>query len=105
MIRRSFSRLGQIVSHFLQHPLKVFIVSFVLVVTGLVFDGNLIRLWRLNRDSEDLTSRMKVIKSETLNLSKKIDRAREPNFIELEARERFDLANEGDLVFVFSDEE
>jgi len=105
MISRFFARLGKTVGNFLQHPLRVFAASFFLVGAGLLFDGTVIRLWRLNQDSRELASRMKVVRAESRELEKKINQAKDPNFIELEARERFDLASEGDLVFVFSDEE
>jgi len=105
MIREFFAHLAKTVSRVLQHPLKVLVISLVLVVAGLVLDGSLFRLWRLERDARDLSSRMKILRSQTQDLDQKIKRARDPNFIEIEAREKFDLASEGDLVFVFSDGE
>jgi cell division protein FtsB len=65
----------------------------------------LFRLWRLNRDAAELNRRMDKLRAESIDLDKKIKRAKDPNFIELEAREKFDLASEGDLIFVFSDKE
>jgi cell division protein FtsB len=105
MIRETFARLAKSVSDILQHPLRVFAISLALVVAGLVLDGSLFRLWRLDRDTTDILSRIEVLKSQTHEIDQKIKRARDPNFIEIEAREKFDLASEGDLVFVFSDEE
>lgn len=105
MIRRLFARLAKIISDFLQRPLQVLTVSFFLVAAGLLLDGSLFRLWRLHRDSKEIARRTELLRSETIDLDKKIKRAKDPNFIELEAREKFDLANEGDLIFVFSDEE
>jgi hypothetical protein len=35
----------------------------------------------------------------------KLQKAKEPGFIEKEARDRFDLVSRGDLVFVFTDEQ
>lgn len=105
MIRSLFVKSANTLSRFLQNPLKVFVVCFSLVIVGLIFDGSLFHLWRLKRDSAELATRMQVLRTQSNEIEKKINRARDPNFIELEAREKFDLASEGDLVFVFSDEE
>ena len=105
MIRELFAQPAKIVSQLVQQPMRVLFISSTLVFIGLIFDGSLIRLWRLHKDSQVLESRMQILQSETKSLEKKITLAKDPQFIELEARERFDLANEGDLVFVFSDEE
>jgi len=105
MIRRFFAGLASVVTQFLQNPLKVLTVSLVLVVAGLLLDGSLFRLWRLNRDTADLERRIETLKVNTNQLDMKIAKAKDPNFIEMQAREKFDLASEGDLIFVFSDEE
>lgn len=60
-------------------------------------------MWRLNRDAEDIDRRMHLVREEISRLDMKIEKASDPSFIELEARERFDLASEGDLIFVFSE--
>lgn len=100
-----FAHIANIVSDFIQHPVRVFVVSCSFVFVGLIFDGSLIRLWRLQRGSQDITARMQVLREKTVILDQKIKQAKDPNFLELEAREKFDLAGKGDLVFVFSDEE
>ncbi len=105
MIRQFFSRLSHQISDFVQHPLRVLVTCSVLVVMGLLLDGTLIRLWRLTRDSNDLAARTAQMRVETVKLDQKIRQAKDPNFLELEARDRLDLASEGDLVFVFSDDE
>lgn len=103
MLRRFFSRLSYLISDFLQHPLRVFAISFILFSAGLVLDGSLFRLWSLQRDSKEISRRMTVLRRDTKELNNKIKRARDPNFIEMQAREKFDLASEGDLIFVFTD--
>ncbi|MCB0350230.1 MAG: septum formation initiator family protein [Bdellovibrionales bacterium] len=105
MIRTFFARLAKILNDFLLHPVRVFVTCLALVAAGLILDGSLFRLWRLDRDSHDLNNRMKILRKETQLLDEKIKQAKDPNFLEIEAREKFDLANEGDLIFVFSDEE
>lgn len=105
MLRRFLLRLSYLISSFLQHPSKVFLFTFLLVGAGLILDGSLFRLWSLKRDSIEISRRMTVLRNETEELNKKIMRARDPNFIEMHAREKFNLASEGDLIFVFTDSE
>lgn len=105
MIRNFFVRLGQSISSFFHQPLKVLVICSILVFFGLLLDGSLLRLWRLNRDSKQLAQRINNLENESKIIDQKLLRTKDPSFIELEAREKLDLASEGDLVFVFSDEE
>lgn len=104
MIRQFFVRLGFQISNFVKHPLRVFLTCAIFVVAGLLLDGTMFRLWRLSRDTDELAARTVQMRIETTKLDHKILQSKDPNFLELEARERLDLASEGDLVFVFSDE-
>ncbi len=105
MIRSFFARIGQLISSFVQNPIKVFVTCLLFVFLALLIDGSLLRLWRLNRDSKEIARRMDLIALQSKDLDQKILRAHDPAFIELQAREKLDLASEGDLVFVFSDDE
>ncbi len=105
MIRRFLVRLSDFVHDFLQNPLRVFVLSAALVSMGLVLDGSLFRLWSLHRDTAEISSRIQKLRAETMELENKIQRAKDPQFIEMQAREKFDLASEGDLIFVFTDNE
>ena len=105
MIRKLFQKLATLLTQFLQAPGTVLLVCIALLVAGLVFDGSLLRLWRLHRDAGDLEVRIERMQTDTQDLENKIKRAEDPHFIELQARERLDLAQEGDLVFVFSDKD
>ncbi len=103
MVRDFFSKVVRTVSDFIHQPVKVLTVCLVLVFVGLVLDGTLFRLWALHRDSRELIHKMQVISHQTSDLRHQIGRAEDPKYIELQARQRFDLASEGDLIFVFSD--
>jgi cell division protein FtsB len=103
MIRSFAARISQLVSELLQQPLKVLVICLGLVFAGLFLDGSLLRLWVLHRDSEELTERMLVVNHKSTELAAKIKQAKDPQFIEIQARDRFELAGEGDLIFVFSE--
>ncbi len=74
-----------------------------LAVINLVFDGSLFRLWKLHQDNGQIHGRIERLKAENANLEVRLREAKDPGFLEKVARERFDLVNERDLVFVFSD--
>lgn len=76
-------------------------VAFVSVV----LDGTVLRIWGLNRDVQQLETSTNEIKSELTSLNHRIVQAADPTYVEREARDRFDLVGEGDLVFVFTDED
>src|SRR5688500_2914754 len=105
MIRGLFQKLSSFINNFLQNSGKVLLLCAFLLMVGLILDSSLFRLWRLNRDSQDLSARIENLKKEKIDLEIKIKKADDPHFIELQAREKFDLAQEGDLVFVFADED
>lgn len=75
----------------------------VAVSSGLIFDGTLIKIWRLQRNIRTLESKTARYQKDIELVQKQILRSNDPDFLEHQARERFDLVNEGDLVFVFSD--
>ncbi len=102
MIRRFFNRIGQRISDFVQHPLRIFVICLVVVTAGLILNGTLFRLWNLNHDSNLIAARTVQLRNQTKKIDKKLRETRDPSFLELEARERLNLANKGDLVFVFS---
>lgn len=72
---------------------------------NLVLDGSLLRLWSLHRDHDSIQEKIQVLQSKTTEMKARLAKAKDPAFLEREARDRFDLVSEGDLVFVFSEEE
>ncbi|MBX3021551.1 MAG: septum formation initiator family protein [Bdellovibrionales bacterium] len=76
-----------------------------LVTLNVVFDGSLFRLWSLHRDHVSIQQNIQTLQQQNQDLKKRLQKAKDPAFLEREARDRFDLVSEGDLVFVFSDEE
>ena len=105
MVRAFFAKIAQFVSNFLHQPALVFAACLILVSFGLVLDGSLLRLWALHRDSQEMTEKLLQIEASSASLKRQIARAQDPQYIEQQARERFDLVGEKDLVFVFSDDE
>jgi len=91
-------------NNLLQTPSKVIWLCLALVVLNLVLDGSLLRLVLLYRDQTEIQKNVSELSAQTQTLKSRLKHARDPAFMEREARDRFDLVSEGDLVFVFSEE-
>ncbi|MCM2282601.1 MAG: septum formation initiator family protein [Bdellovibrionaceae bacterium] len=91
-------------NHILHHPLKVLWICLFFGVASVLLDGSFIHLWRLNRSRQQLEARIDEGQARLKQLEFRIDEAQQPQFIERQARDQFDLVKEGDLIFVFSDD-
>jgi cell division protein FtsB len=104
-VRRLFVGFFHGINEFLQHPPRVLWLCGFLIVLNLVMDGSLFRLWSLHRDQVQLLQNTSILRTHSNELRFKLSKAKDPTFLEKEARDRFDLVGEGDLVFVFTDEQ
>ena len=66
-----------------------------------MFEGDLLQVFRLNRDLIVLRNRVKLLENKNHLIKEKIKKSSDPEIIEQEARERLDFANESDLIFIF----
>lgn len=89
---------------FLNHPGKVAGICVVFLATTLVMNGLLWRLWSLHRDFEKLTYEIASTETGIEKLKMQLKQAKDPSFIERQARDKLDLVDEKDLVFVFPDQ-
>jgi cell division protein FtsB len=88
----------------LHHPLRVFWLCLILTSAGVVLDGSFIELWSLHREMSKLQGRISDAHIHSQQLDYEIRQAQQPEFIERQARDQLDLVREGDLVFIFADE-
>ncbi len=93
------------INNLLLAPQKVIWLCLTLGFLNLVLDGSLLRLWSLYRDQIKIQADMKDLERQNADLKLRLKRAKDPAFLEQQARDKFDLVSEGDLVFVFSEEE
>lgn len=80
-------------------------ICLAFVVLNAVIDGSLFRLYGLYQEHDRVAASIADIEKKNTELQARLRRAKDPAFLEREARDRFDLVSEGDLVFVFSEEE
>lgn len=100
----ALERFGSSLRKFLHRPGRVLVVCLFFLCMSLVFDGILWRLWGLHRDHERLSGEISSIQREIGSLGRQLRQARDPSFIERQARDKLDLVGENDLVFVFPEE-
>lgn len=100
----SYTQFALGVRRFLNHPTRVAMVCFVVFTTSIVLNGNLWRLWGLHRDFAHIQSEIVQTKKGIFDLQSQLKQAKDPAFIERQARDKLDLAGEHDLVFVFPEQ-
>lgn len=88
----------------LSRPMKVFFYCLVFSGLSLLLNGGLIRLYSLHRDQSRLITQISDLKTQVGQLEQQMLMAKDPAFIQRQALDRYDLATENDLVFVFADE-
>ena len=98
-------KISRLIHFFIDSPKRSFILCCIFVFFALVFDGSLFHLWRLHRDQKALNERIIQAQVATEVLHLEVKKARNPKYVEKQARERFDLVAEDELVFVFSKED
>lgn len=94
--------VGKVIALFCS-PLRFFWIALAISLSLLLLDGTFIRLWSLHRDHNRLVGSVAHLEKQIKGLDANIRRARDPHFIEEQARERFQMVQDEDLVFLFSD--
>ena len=100
----SYSKFAIGLRRFLNHPGKVALCCLGIFIVSIILNGNVFRLWGLHRDFDRITSDIAQTKTNIAGLSGQLKQAKDPAFIERQARDKLDLAGEHDLVFVFPEQ-
>ena len=100
----SIHKFAVSIRRFLDHPSKVMVVCCGVFIVSIVLNGNIWRLWSLHRDFDRIGVEIQQRRDEISSLSSQLKQAKDPAFIERQARDKLDLVGEHDLVFVFSDQ-
>lgn len=104
-MQKFFVQFFRLAHNFLEKPNQVFWTCVGIVVINIVLDGSLFRLWGLYRDHSEVQKQVAQLQVSTQEMTLRVKKAKDPSFLEREARDRLDLVNEGDLVFVFAENE
>ncbi|MES2769053.1 MAG: septum formation initiator family protein [Bdellovibrionota bacterium] len=104
-MRNFASVVADTISRLLMSPRKVLVTCLVFALAGILLDGTLYQMWELGVEKKSMQQKISETEISIKKLQKQIRMAHDPRFIEREARDRFDLVNKDDIVFVFSNDE
>lgn len=96
--------LARLITDLIHSPKMILVLCLIFAITGTLLDGTLYRIWELKNEQTKIQTKMVDTEQVLVKLKKQIKMANDPKFIEREAKDRFDLVEADDLVFVFSDE-
>ncbi len=85
----------------LDSPLKVLLFCCCLFCLSLLSNGLWWKLWVLERDQEAIAHKITSTQIQIQELDRQLKLTQDLQFIERQAKERLDLVDENDLVFVF----
>jgi cell division protein FtsB len=72
-------------------------------IVSLFFNGTIWRIWSLRHDLSTIQAQILNSKNQSKALDMQIKQAKDPSFIERQAKDKLDMVGEQDLVFVFSE--
>ena len=97
--------VGTKVHKFLDRPIRVLLVCAGFALASLSFNGGLVHLYNLHRDLEKSHRQSQIVSAEILDLDEKLTKAKDPTYITRQALDNYEIGEDQDLVFVFSDSE
>lgn len=103
MLQRSLYKFFYFLNDFIHDTKRVFICCLVFLTFSLIFDGSIYRLWKLNKQYSFFQTELESLKVKEAKLSKDLQNVKNPAFMKRLAQERLDLADKGDLIFVFTE--
>jgi len=89
---------------FLEKPYHVFIVCSIFILFNVVLDGTLFQIRKMYLNRKYINQKIVEIQTKDQVLVEKLNNLSQPIYLEKEIRDRFDLAGQGDLIFIFSDD-
>lgn len=84
-------------------PKWVFYACLIVAFSSLLVNGTFFKLWEFQQEYKHIQRRQQSIENELLEYQIKMKQAQDPEWIERWAKERYELAREGDLIFIFSE--
>lgn len=94
-----------LVRKILNSPRKVLLFSLIFLFINMMSTGNIVKLLNLKNELDRLGFVLEKNKLEIEQIEQNISKSKDANFIERQAREKLDLVEEGDLVFIFPGDE
>ena len=89
----------------LMSPQIILGACLIMVTFHLITDGTAVKLWKLSQKKANLIDNIEKFKEKGHDISLEIKKHYMPNYLEEIAMERFDMARNEDMVFIFSQNE
>ena len=89
----------------LMSPQIILGACLIMVTFHLITDGTAVKLWKLSQKKANLIDNIEKFKEKGHDISLEIKKHYMPNYLEEIAMERFDMAKNEDMVFIFSQNE
>lgn len=97
-------KIAALISYLLHRPGRVLLCCLAFAFTSMLLNGTFLNLYRLQRDQALILDQIEATKYTVADLDRQLKMAKDPAFIERQALDLYDFAEENDLVFVFADE-
>ena len=98
-------KIFQYVDQCLKRPKLIMGFCIVLILFNIIFDGTLFQMRKLYLQQKTLKQQTLEIQTKNDILVEKMEKLSDPKYLEKEVRNRFDLAGQGDLIFIFPEDE
>ncbi len=86
-----------------ESPQRMLIFCGIFIFFGLGLSGDIFRLLKLTKYEKTLKNRIKSVQIQKTEIKAKIKESSSKAYIERQAFERFDMTQDGDMIFVFND--
>lgn len=93
------------ISLILSNTKYTIIACAVFLVFTLFVRGSFFQYFKMKTYQVKISEEIALVQINSAELKKKLEKVNDPKFIEKQIKEKFDFVKEGDLVFIFSDEE
>lgn len=98
-------KIFQYIDQWLKRPKLIMGFCVVLILFNIIFDGTLFQMRKLYLQQKTLKRQTLEIQTKNDILVEKMKKLSDPKYLEKEVRNRFDLAGQGDLIFIFPEDE
>ena len=92
------------VSQWIHQPKLILIFCGILIFLNIIFDGTLFQIRTLYLQKRSIIKNSREVNTKNEVILNKIQQLSDPKNLEKEVINRFDLASEGDLIFIFPED-
>ncbi len=92
-----------LISSFLNQPLKILIYGFIILLTTLLLNNTLFHIWHLKRDNQLLKAQTEDFQAKTARLKEKLKLTSTSSFIRSKVTQNLDFVKNDEIIFIFTD--